>query len=172
MQVHPITLPAFGALIPNQGGHFAAIVRGPVVDGVEQPPYALLVSPLATGGDIEDVKWGEYGKDIEGTKDRRDGLANTLAMAAASCPAALKLRELTIDGFSDWYLPAIGELNAAAANVPELFDPEGWYWSSTQTSRSNAFAQDFEYGTSDWDVKGYELRVRAFRRIPLELLTA
>ncbi len=170
MQSHPITLPAFGALIPGQGGHFAAIMRGPVVDGVEQPPYALLVAPAAS--ELESVTWGKYGQDVPGATSRRDGQANTAAMAVTKCPAALRVRDFSLDGHADWYLPALGELNAAAANVPELFNPKGWYWTSTQGSRDNAFVQDFELGYSDWLSKGLEHWVRAFRRIPLELLTA
>ena len=171
MQAHPITLPAFGAAIPGQGGIFAAIMRGPVVDGIEQPPYALLVSETAVG-EIANVAWGEYGKDVPGTSSRTDGLANTIAMAAANCPAALRVQEITIDGHSDYYLPALGELNSAAANVPELFSTDGYYWTSTQDSRSDAFVQDFEYGLSDWGNKGNERRVRAFRRVQLQHLIA
>jgi len=169
MKAHPITLPAFGTIIPGQGGLLAAILRGPIVEGVEQPPFALLVSDAAVG-EFEDVAWGEYGKDVPGTASRTDGKANTDAMALASCPAALRVRELTIDGHSDWYLPSLGELNSAAANVPELFSTDDWYWTSTQTSRHGAFVQDFEDGSSFWDDKDYGHRVRAFRRIPLDLL--
>lgn len=169
MKLHPITLPAFGAIIPGQGGLLAAILRGPIVEGVEQPPFALLVSD-ATVGEIEDVAWGEYGKDVPGTSSRTDGKANTDAMVLASCPAALRVRELTIDGHSDWYLPSLGELNSAAANVPELFNTDGWYWTSTQTSRYHAFVQALEYGNSNWYSKDRERRVRAFRRISLDLL--
>ena len=170
MKVHPITLPAFGAVIAGQGGMLAAILRGPTVDGIEQPPFALLVSDAAVG-EFEDIVWGEYGKDVPGTSSRTDGKANTDAMALASCPAALRMRELTIDGHSDWYLPSLGELNSAAANVPELFSKEGWYWTSTQGSLYGAFVQDFSYGYSLWSDKVNGHRVRAFRAIQLELLT-
>jgi hypothetical protein len=169
MQVHPTTLPAFGALIPGQGGHFAAILRGPVIDGIEQPPFALLVSDAAVG-EFEDVEWGNYGTDVPSTSSRLDGKANTDAMAAAGCPAATKVREVVIDGHSDFYLPSLGELNSAAANVPELFSTDDYYWTSTQNSRGSAFVQGFEYGISNWFGKDDEHRVRAVRRIQLELL--
>lgn len=169
MKVHPITLPAFGAVVPGQGGMLAAILRGPTVDGIEQPPFALLVADAAVG-EIKDVAWGEYGKDVPGTSSRTDGKANTDAMALANCPAAMRVRELTIDGHSDWYLPSLGELNSAAANVPELFSTDDYYWTSTQYSRDYAFVQDFEVGYSGWDGKDDGHRVRAFRRISLDLL--
>ncbi|MGQ3055368.1 MAG: Lcl domain-containing protein [Roseateles sp.] len=170
MNVKPLSLPAFGAEISGQGGFFAAILRAPRVDGVEQPPFALIVSSAAAG-EFRSA-WGEYGKDVSGTTSRTDGKANTDAMALAECPAALRVRALDIEGHTDWYLPSLGELNSAAANVPELFSTDGWYWTSTQTSRTSAFVQDFEYGTSDWDGKGRGHRVRAVRRIQLDLLTA
>lgn len=170
MKVHPVTLPAFGSLIVGQAGIFAAIMRGPVVDGVEQPPYALLVSERGAGEAAS--RWGEYGKDIAGTASRTDGKANTEAMAAAGCPAALQIHGKDIAGHTDWYLPSLGELNSAAANVPEQFDTKGVYWTSTQTSRNSAFAQGFEGGGSDWLNKDLEFRVRAFRRIPLDHLNA
>lgn len=170
MKVHPITLPAFGSIIAGQGGMFAAILRGPTVDAIEQPPFALLVSDAAVG-EFEDIAWGQYGQDVPGTSSRTDGKANTEAMALANCPAALKVRELTVDGHSDWYLPSLGELNSAAANVPELFSKDDYYWTSSQLSRGSAFIQDFEDGYSYWDGKDGEQRVRAFRRIPLDDLT-
>lgn len=172
MKVHPITLPAFGAVIPGQGGILAAILRGPTVDGIEQPPFALIVSD-ASAGELQDIAWGEYGKDVPGASSRTDGPANTAAMALASCPAALCVRDLTIDGHSDWYLPSLGELNSAAVNVPELFVTDDWYWTSTQRYRRSAFVHDFEGGYSDWDIKGRGHQVRAFRRINLShIITA
>jgi hypothetical protein len=170
MKASSLSLPAFGAEIASQGGLFAAILRSPRIDGIEQPPFALIVSNAAVG-ELRSA-WGEYDKDVPGTASRTDGKANTDAMAAASCPAALRVRELNIAGHADWYLPSLGELNSAAANVPELFDTDGWYWTSTQFSRYYAFVQDFEGGYCGWLGKGYEHRVRAVRRIPLELLTA
>jgi len=166
----PITLPAFGAVIPGQGGIFAAVLRAPLVDGVEQPPYAMLVSDAAAGEFRS--QWGEYGKDVTGAQSRTDGRGNTNAMVVAECPAALRVRELSIDGHADWFVPSLGELNSAAANVPELFSTDGWYWTSTQYSRYGAFVQVFEYGDSSWSGKDGEHRVRACRAIPLDLLNA
>lgn len=164
-----IRLPAFGAIIAGQGGHFAGIVRGGTgADGTERPAYAILVAPASS--EAQDVTWGEY-KELAGCADRRDGQANTAAMLKAECPAAIAARNVVIDGLSDWYLPSLAEMNIAAANVPELFDGDSAYWTSTQASRDYAFVQDFALGYSDWDAKGTEFRVRAFRSIPLELLT-
>jgi hypothetical protein len=162
-------LPAFGAFITGQAGHLAAIVRGHTIDGVERPPYALLVSDQAAG-EIEACEWGHYGTEIEGTSSRTNGQANTAAMLAAECPAAVKVAAIEIDGHKDWFLPSLGQLNAAGANVPELFSKKGVYWTSTQSSRGLAFVQDFETGDSGWGGKVSQHRVRAFRAIQLEFL--
>ena len=169
MSITPIT-PKFGAPVPGQGGILAAIMRGATIDGIEQAPYALLVSD-ATKGEFEDVAWGKYGEDVANATSRTDGQSNTAAMLLAHCPAAIRVTELSIDGHSDYYLPALGELASAAANVPELFSTDDWYWTSTQGSRDYAFVQDFEYGKSFWSGKDYERRVRAVRRISLDLLS-
>ncbi len=162
------TLPAFGSLIAGQGGALAAIMRGQLIDGTEQPPYALLISD-ATEGETEKHAYGCYGVDVAGATSRTDGKANTEALVLAKSPAALWVRERTIGGHTDWFLASLGQLNAAAANVPEQFAPKGVYQTSTQVSRYGAFVQDFEDG-SYWYFKDYEFRVRAFRAIPLELL--
>ena len=170
MTAKQFPLPAFGSFIVGQCGFLAAILRGPTVDGVKQPSFALLVSDKAVGEGM--AAWGKYGEEVPNAGSRTDGLANTAAMAETQCPAALLVRALDLDGHKDWYLPSLGELNSAAANVPEQFDTDGWYWTSTQDSRHFAFVQDFEFGFSGWGDRGYEHRVRAFRRIPLELLNA
>ena len=168
MSKQTIALPAFGSAIEGQGGYFAAIMRGATVDGVQQPAEALLVSDIAL--EIEGVEWGKYGQDVTGATSRIDGKANTDAMVTANCQAALRVREISVDGHTDYFLPSLGELNSAAANVSELFNKDGYYWTSTQFSRLFAFVQDFEGGSSDWDCKDGKHRVRAFRRIPLDLL--
>ena len=160
-----IYLPRFGSVIAGQGGVLAAIMRGPIVNGEEQDPYAL----LDTGIEFES-EWGKYGKLIDGATSRVDGKANTDAMLRAGCTAATRLAEMESEGHKDLFIAAIGQMNAAAANVPERFDPKGVQWTSTQASRNFAFVQDFATGLSYWYGKGNEFRVRAFRSIPLHLL--
>ncbi|EJL90449.1 hypothetical protein PMI15_00262 [Polaromonas sp. CF318] len=168
MKPNPFKPPYLTGYVAGQGGYLAAVMRGHVVNGVEQPAYALIASEAAAGEFIS--IWGNRDQSVDGANSRHDGKANTEAMAAAGCPAALKVKALVIEGHSDWYVPSLGELNAAASNAPELFS-KGWHWTSTQYSRNLAFVQLFEYGDSSWDSKDGEFRVRAFRRIPLEALT-
>lgn len=158
------TLPTFGEVVPGEGGRLGAIMRGPLVGGIRQPDYAIIVPDLAAKA----ITWGKRGQDVAGAQSQTDGLANTAAMLAAKCPPALHIAALkTADGHADLYLPARAELQALYANVPELFD-KAWHWSSTQNSSYGAFIQSFEYGFSSWLIKCNGCRVRAVRRIPLQ----
>lgn len=155
------TLPPFCEPVPGQGGRLGAIMRGALVGKVRQPDYALILADAPAVA----MAWGEY-KEVPGANSLTDGMANTQAMLKAKCPPALHIAKLVADGHQDFYLPARAELWALRANVPELFD-KALHWSSTQYGRYSAFFQSFEDGSSNWYDKGYELRVRACRRIPL-----
>ena len=161
MKHHP-TLPSFGGIVPGESGRLGGIMRGALIDGVHQPDYALIVPDMPA----LDLAWGVYGEDVPGAGSLTDGLANTQAMLAKKCPPAVHIAGLAMDGHTDFYLPARGELWALRANVPELFD-KVYHWSSTQYSRGGAIVQAFEYGDSIWGIKDGKFRVRAVRRIPL-----
>lgn len=167
---HP-TLPAYGTLLPHLGGHFAAVLR----DGTAGELYALIVAP-------EDMPtrmtWGPYGVDTPATS-RTDGFANTVELArgsiAAGGPIFIAAEACVFfkgAGHTDWYLPSLVELSTCVGTVPKLFSTEGWYWTSTQLSPFYAFVVDFEYGCSYWGFKDDDHRVRAVRRVPLDLLNA
>jgi hypothetical protein len=93
--------PAFiGA--PFEGGYYAGKINQ---SGTE---YYLVVSPKATGQDF--LTWNN-GDFTAGTDSVIDGPANTAAMiAAGDHPAAIFCNDLTIGGFTDWYMPAKNEL--------------------------------------------------------------
>lgn len=82
-----------------------------------------------------------------GTSSTTDGLANTNAMladSAAAHPAAAACRALG----SDWYLPAIGELQLMRTAVASRLDPSwastGNYWSSTQNQFNSGRAERYD----------------------------
>ena len=60
--------------------------------------------------------------------------------------------------------PAQTAVDAFITGGAEAFDPD-WYWSSTQSSRDNAYGQDFDVGTQRYYVKYILLRARAVRRV-------
>ena len=101
MTIKQNELPAIGS--PFQGGFFAGLFN---IDG---QLHGLIVAPKATG-ELDEARWGEYGKDIADATSVYDGLANTQAMAAEGYQLAKWALELEIDGHTDWYLPSRDEL--------------------------------------------------------------
>ena len=155
-----LSLPALGALWSEQGGHFAGIT----LDAAGNP-FALIVPPKGAG-EFQDLAWGPYGKDVPGCAHFTDGLANTQALLAAKTehPAAKACSGFGDTDHADWYLPAAGELQLAHMHCKDLFEQDGWYWTSTQYDRTSAFVQDFEFGDSYDRNKVTQRRVRAVRR--------
>jgi hypothetical protein len=157
--------PAFGELWPGQGGYYAGIL--PAIG--DRPAQHMIVSAQ----EAERLTWGPY-TDIEGARSRHDGRANTAALVqdggkdfAKNFPAAWWCYDLQVGPLEDFHMPSQAELFLASLYAPQLFKKEGWYWSSTQGSRNDAFVQDFESGCSLWYDLDFGCRVRAFRWIPL-----
>jgi hypothetical protein len=154
------TPPPIGQPWPAQGGIYLGICRG---DSGQPDQHLIVVTDPAAAFK---AVWGDYGQDVAGAKSRFDGRANTAAMAAAGSEAAKRVLALQVNGVADCFMPSQAQLQLACAIAPEAFET-GYHWSSTQTSRDDAFGQDFEYGHSYWDFKDYQHRVRAFRAISL-----
>ena len=163
------TPPPLGAMWPEQGGIYAGVMRSEWGHH-----YHLIISPIDT--ELNDTEWGEDDKMISGAINDRDGLSNSLAIRdyAKSIekrfPAACLALSLTANGFNDWYLPARHELRLAYLNAPEIFNLDGWYWTSTQFAggASDAWSQYFGGGGQVSSGKGYKGRVRAVRRFMID----
>jgi hypothetical protein len=82
--------------------------------------------------------------------------------------------ELSVNGFDDWYLPSIDELNYLYGNVSRKGGGgfrEDWYWSSSNDGGAWRFlALNFTDGGRkyDWNNNGPEIqakhRIRAVRQ--------
>jgi hypothetical protein len=155
-----LTPPAHGDYWPGQGGHYICTL--PALLGV--PARHL----IAGTHEAEALAYGPR-DDVPGATSQIDGTANTRALLATGKDhlAAKWASNYTADGHTDFFLPARLDLVMAHICAPNIFNKNGWYWSSTQGSRFGAFVQVFEYGGSSWYNKGFERRVRAFRVIPL-----
>jgi len=145
-----------GAYAAGLGGIFAGTLRGD--DGNE---YGLIVS------EEQDVGKHAWGPSRELELSQWDGLANTDHLSDNDHRAAIEAAKYQKDGHTDFYLPSRRELTLALANVPHLFNPEGWYWSSTPVSDWGAWAVDFQRGTVFNGYRDDEFRVRPVRRFPL-----
>ena len=158
------TIPvAIGTRCFALGGTLAAILNKPDGSGI----YGLIVADAA-----HDVtgEWGEYGQNVAYAKGP-DGAANTQAMLAAGSPIAQAVRALNIEGHADWFIPSRLQMLALYESVPDLFDKDSWYWTSSQYSRYPAWCQDFEYGISTAGSKDYSFRARPVRSIQLQPFT-
>jgi len=139
--------------------------------------YYLIVAPNSSG--CACCGWKTSQTFTSGTGDRCDGYANTYpALANSTHPAGNWTATRTIDGFSDWYMPAIEELrvfydngggNGAGDPLPSGEDfGTSDFWSSTENGTLNACSFYFYNGTQfDNGNKALSSRVRAVRREPI-----
>ena len=157
--------PGHGEYWAGQGGIYICTL--PALMGV---PARHLIAGV---GQSDCLAFGPL-TDVSGADSHIDGRANTTALLAHSerHPAAEWARAYTADGHADFFLPARLDLVMAHICARSKFDKAGWYWSSTQNSRNDAFVQDFEGGNSGWNDEDDEHRVRAFRWIQLDHLNA
>ena len=101
-----------------QGGYFAGYISH-TANGV--PTHGLIVAPAASGY-ATNFAWKTSQTTTSGTSSVFDGLANTNNMNTESHPAARYCGNLSIGGFTDWYLPAKEELDIAYQNLKPTSD--------------------------------------------------
>ena len=102
-------LPAIGAAY--EGGYYAGLISQNA-DGVAT--HALIVCQK---NKEEEKRWKLSQSSTTGTDSTYDGAANTANMTTSSHPAALYCAILSTGGYSDWYLPALYELEIAYYNL-------------------------------------------------------
>jgi len=101
------------------GGGFYA---GNITDGGVE--YYLVVAPRAVNESVG-LQWKTTSTLTAGTSSVIDGPANTAAMIAAGAaahPAADFCNNLTLGGFSDWYMPSRNELEICYYNLKPTAD--------------------------------------------------
>jgi hypothetical protein len=119
---------------PFGGGYFAGYISH-TADG--NATHALIVAPRATGATgtgyplTTSLQWKTANTTTAGTTSDFDGSANTAAMVTAGIadhPAANFCKNLSIGGFTDWYLPARYELDIAYFNLKPSTDANNTSW--------------------------------------------
>jgi alpha-tubulin suppressor-like RCC1 family protein len=96
----------------------------------------------------------------------RTGASNTATIAAAGAyPAADYCDALSVHGRTDWYLPALDELNlmyTVWASLPNTNTQ--YYWSSSQHNTTNGRYIDMNTGTASFALRTQTYHVRCVRK--------
>jgi len=113
------------------------------------------------------VQWGCYGTSIPGAASLTDGAANTIAIVAActTTPIAASICDtLTLNCYTDWFLPAKDQLNQLYLQKTLVggFSGHG-YWCSSEYNAGFAWKQSFGYGDQYNGSKSNSTYVRCVR---------
>ena len=113
-------------------------------------------------------QWSTSAGTWQNGGDANDGKSQSASIGASSAnPSAYYCEGLTLDGKSDWYLPATYEMNLAVSNASTLglnlsgTYPSGFYWTSTETDGNNAVslrATDGYINVTDYKTNSHVLR--------------
>jgi hypothetical protein len=148
-----------------QGGKIAYIFQSGDPGYVEGEIHGFIV---ATSDQSASAEWGCWGTSMgAGSGAVGMGQANTTQIVnncSTEGIAARLCNDLVLNGYSDWYLPSLNELNILYINREPLGGFEsGFYWSSTENGSYVAYHEYLNGGSQDYDQKLYGNRVRAIR---------
>jgi hypothetical protein len=120
------------------GGYLAGVVESP-----SQGSWVVILAPHADGLSSSTLQWRGPGAgySVEGGSSVWDGYANTYGMPETNHPAATFCRDLHINGYTDWYLPAPKEWEAIFEN-----------WSSLPTALQGL---DFDPGSAPSNLRRF-----------------
>lgn len=103
-----------------QGGFFAGYISH-TANGVAT--HGLIVAPAASGSNGgATLQWKTTNTTTSGTTSVFNGATNSANMNNASHPAAQYCEGRSIGGYTDWYLPALYELDIAYENLKPTTD--------------------------------------------------
>jgi hypothetical protein len=167
-----------GDIAPG-GGYVFYVSATPIniVTGISTGGIYLATAPQTWSGAAADptAGWGCNGTDISGTSEAVGSGAQNTWLNTIGCATAGRASRLAADssaeGFTDWFMPSIGELNLIYNNLKlsNLSDLNGSsYWSSTQNASNPASSATYRVfngsgaGTADKDSMFSVRPIRAF----------
>jgi hypothetical protein len=131
------------------------------VDGTGQ--HGMVTAPANQGS----YTWGCVNTNIATSAAFGAGATNTATLVASCGEAntAAKVADgLVLNGYDDWFLPSVGELNLMRANLyMQGLGGLGTILSSTPQDIRYALALDFAGNYWNWWAKDYPAPVRAIR---------
>ena len=162
--------PNYDPLANTDDGSCIAIgstYQGGIIFWLDGNGGGLIAAPSDQSSGAE---WGCYGTLISGADGTAIGTGNQNTIdieAGCTTPgtAADICANLTLNGYSDWFLPSKDELNEMYLNKAAIggFANFNYYWSSTENGNYFAWRQDFFDGYQANYFKSYATNVRAVR---------
>jgi len=167
--------PAGGYIFYDKGNYYKADFRI-----VKAAPNPVPITPTysdwryleaAPSDQSTGAPWGCLGISISGADGTAvgTGAQNTIDIEAGCTTtntAADICANLSLGGYSDWFLPSKDELNLMYTNL-KLFGVGSFtnssYWSSSEDDASSVLVQYFGSGTNYYHNKKYNNQVRAVR---------
>lgn len=138
------------------------------VDSTGQHGYAAMVYDLGNFS----IPWGcdstLLGPSAEG-RALGTGQSNTTAIVSlcAQDPIAARVCDtLTLNGYSDWFLPSLDELDSLHAHKDVFGITSNWYWSSTEYDYVSVCIELFDHplGQLWYTGKQWTLNFRCIRK--------
>jgi hypothetical protein len=153
-----------------KGGIVAYILQSGDNNYVDGEFHGLIAAP---DDQSTIAHWGCMGTLIGGTSTALgNGQGNTTAIVNGCNELGIAARicdQLTLNGYSDWYLPSKDELNKLYVNrnaIGGSITSGNYYWSSSESSADMAWGQYFNGGGQSAYNKtstSYDMHVRAVR---------
>jgi len=157
---------AFGIGVSCLGGKIAYILQNGDPGYDPNVIHGLIAAPIDQSIGTE---WGCSGTGISGADGTAIGTGsqNTIDIVAGCTTdgiAAKLCSDLTLDGYSDWYLPSKDELSKLFLNMSAIGGFADLYWSSSEYDNEFVHTQSFNNGIPYLYNKGHlNGRVRAIR---------
>ena len=149
--------PRIGEYFRCQGG----IYVGDFMGGDDTVYGLLMADPV----EVPPVLMSRWGAEDAHDLSEWDGLDNTKRLRDKSL-AAKMASDYKADNHHDFYLPSRREMMIALANLPDFFEKE-WYWTSTTFGGHETWAVDFKQGEVGYHSREDAFWVHPFRRFAL-----